>query len=167
MPETQHYDVIIIGSGAGGGTLGLRLAEAGKKVLMLERGNFLPREKENWDPEEVFAKERYTSRDTWYDKQDQPFQPGVHYFVGGATKLYGAALFRFRERDFDQVVHHDGTSPEWAVKYDVFEPYYTQAEQLFHVHGKHGEDPTDPPFSQQLQHPVSYTHLTLPTNREV
>ena len=123
MPDQQHYEVIIIGSGAGGGTLGLRLAQAGKKVLMLERGNFLPREKENWDPEEVFVKERYNSKDTWYDKDDKPFQPGVHYFVGGATKLYGAALYRFRERDFEEVQHHDGISPEWPVKYDTYEPY--------------------------------------------
>ena len=157
MPDQQHYDVIIIGSGAGGGTLGLRLAQAGKKVLMLERGNFLPREKENWDPEEVFVKERYNSEDTWYDKDDKPFQPGVHYFVGGATKLYGAALYRLRERDFEEVQHHDGISPEWPVKYDTYEPYYVQAEQLYHVHGRHGEDPTDPPFSEQLKYePVSH-----------
>jgi choline dehydrogenase-like flavoprotein len=157
MPDTQHYDVIIIGSGAGGGTLGLKLAQAGKKVLMLERGNFLPREKENWDAEEVFLKGRYTSKDIWHDKDGKPFQPGVHYFVGGATKMYGAALFRLREKDFEQVQHHDGISPEWPVKYDTFEPYYSQAEHLFHVHGRHGEDPTDPPFSQQLKYqPVTH-----------
>ena len=115
MPDTQHYDVIIIGSGAGGGTLGLKLAQAGKIVLMLERGNFLPREKENWDAEEVFLKGRYTSKDIWHDKEGKPFQPGVHYFVGGATKMYGAALFRLREKDFEQVKHHDGISPEWPV----------------------------------------------------
>ena len=82
---------------------------------------------------------------------------GVHYFVGGATKLYGAALFRFRENDFGTVQHHDGVSPEWPVKYDTWEPYYTQAEDLFHVHGHHGDDPTDPRFSQQLKHaPVAH-----------
>ena len=122
-------------------------------MLLLERGNYLPREKENWDPEAVFVNERYTSKDIWHDKDDKKFQPGVHYFVGGATKMYGAALFRFRENDFGAVQHHDGVSPEWPVKYDTWEPYYTEAEDLFHVHGHHGDDPTDPRFSQQLKHP--------------
>ena len=100
----SHYDIIIIGTGAGGGTLAFRLASSGKKILLLERGNFLPREKENWDVKEVFVKGRYVSKDTWYDKKDKPFQPGVHYFVGGATKLYGAALFRLRKEDFGESI---------------------------------------------------------------
>ena len=108
---SEHYDVIIVGTGAGGGTLARKLAESGKQILLVERGQFLKREKENWDPEEVFHKERYHSKDTWYDKNDKTFQPGSHYFVGGATKMYGAALFRFRERDFDTVQHEDGVSP--------------------------------------------------------
>ena len=112
----EHYDVIIIGTGAGGGTLVRKLADSGKKILLLERGGFLKREKENWDPDEVFNKERYHSKDTWYDKKGKSFQPGSHYFVGGATKMYGAALFRFRERDFDTVQHEDGVSPEWPLK---------------------------------------------------
>ena len=100
MPESKHYDAIIIGSGAGGGTLALKLSQAGKQVLLLERGNYLPREKENWDPEAVFVNERYTSKDIWHDKDDKKFQPGVHYFVGGATKMYGAALFSTSRKRF-------------------------------------------------------------------
>jgi choline dehydrogenase-like flavoprotein len=141
------YDVIIIGSGAGGGTLAHRLAPSGKRVLILERGDWLPREIENWDAEAVFADNRYVSEDTWYDKDGKAFQPQVHYFVGGATKFYGAALYRLRERDFGELYHLDGVSPAWPVGYDVFEPYYTQAEQLYQVHGVRGEDPTDPPAS--------------------
>ena len=95
-----QYDVIIIGSGAGGGTLAHHLAPSGKRILLLERGDFLPREKQNWDATEVFVKNRYVSTDTWHDDKGKPFQPGVHYFVGGATKMYGAALFRLREQDF-------------------------------------------------------------------
>ncbi len=141
MPE--HYDVIIIGTGAGGGTLAHALAPTGKRILLLERGDFLPREMENWNPEAVFVDGRYISDETWYDADDSPFHPQVHYFVGGATKLYGAALYRLRPQDFGEVAHVDGTSPAWPVTYDEFEPWYTEAEWLYHVHGTRGEDPTE------------------------
>ena len=72
-----------------------------------------------------------------------PFQPQIHYFVGGATKLYGAALYRLRPEDFGELQHHDGLSPAWPISYDELEPYYTQAEHLYEVHGAHGEDPTE------------------------
>ena len=149
----QHYDVIIIGTGAGGGTLAHKLSSSGKNVLLLERGDFMRREKENWDPAEVFQKERYNSEDTWYDKDDKPFHPGAHYFVGGATKMYGAALFRLRLNDFNTVKHEDGLSPEWPVKYDEFEPYYCDAEDLYQVHGQRGEDPTEPEASRPYPFP--------------
>jgi len=110
----EHYDVIIIGTGAGGGTLAYRLAPSGKRILLLERGAFLPREKQNWDVNAVFLENRYVSQDTWYDHRGKPFQPGSHYFVGGATKLYGAALFRMRQEDFGELKHHDGISPGLA-----------------------------------------------------
>lgn len=153
----SHYDIIIIGTGAGGGTLAYRLAPSGKKILLLERGNFLPREKENWDVKEVFVKGRYVSRDTWYDKKDKPFQPGVHYFVGGATKLYGAALFRLRKEDFGELKHYDGISPSWPLSYDDFESYYTEAEHLYNVHGLRGTDPTEPWASAPYKYePVSH-----------
>src|SRR5277367_4762502 len=100
-----HYDAIIIGSGAGGGTLASTLARAGKQILILERGDFLPREKQNWDPEQVFVKGRYVSRDRWLDSDGKPFQPQAHYFVGGATKMFGAALYRLRPQDFGEVAH--------------------------------------------------------------
>src|SRR4051794_15763347 len=149
----NHYDVIVIGSGAGGGTLVHRLAPSGKRVLLLERGDWLPREPHNWSAADVFADNRYVSPDTWYDAHDKPFQPQVHYFVGGATKLYGAALYRLREEDFGALEHYDGTSPAWPVGYDVFEPYYTQAERLYQVHGARGEDPTEPYASAPYPHP--------------
>ena len=142
-----HYDVIIIGSGAGGGTLAHRLAPSGKKVLILERGDWLPREARNWHVEDVFGLNRYVSTETWYLPDGKPFQPQVHYFVGGATKLFGAALYRLRKEDFGAMQHHDGISPAWPVGYDEFEPYYTQAEILYQVHGERGTDPTEPPSS--------------------
>ena len=142
---SKHYDVIIIGTGAGGGTLAHRLAPSGKRILLLERGGFLPREKENWDVTQVFVENRYISKDTWYDRKGKSFQPGVHYFVGGATKMYGAALFRLRKEDFGELKHHDGLSPAWPIRYEDLEPYYTEAEKLYHVHGERGVDPTEPP----------------------
>jgi choline dehydrogenase-like flavoprotein len=150
---SDDYDVIIIGSGAGGGTLAHRLAPSGRRVLILERGDWLPREIENWSAQSVFVDNRYVSADTWYDAHGKPFQPQIHYFVGGATKFYGAALYRLRERDFGELKHHDGISPAWPVGYDAFEPYYSQAEQLYQVHGQRGEDPTDPPASAPYPFP--------------
>ena len=102
----------------------------------------------------MFVDNRYVSPDTWYDEKGKAFQPGVHYFVGGATKLYGAALYRLRKEDFGELHHHDGISPAWPVSYDVFEPYYTLAEQHYEVHGARGEDPTEPPASAPYPHPA-------------
>lgn len=148
-----HYDVIIIGSGAGGGTLANTLAKTGKNILLLERGGFLPRERENWSPEAVFQQGRYISPDTWYDRHNRAFQPQSHYFVGGATKMYGAALFRLRPQDFGVMTHSDGTSPAWPISYDDMEQWYSQAEQMYQVHGNHGEDPTEGHWSKQYPHP--------------
>jgi len=150
---TERYDLIIIGTGAGGGTLAHRLAPSGKRILLLERGDFLPRERENWDSTAVFVHGKYQAKETWYDKQGQSFHPGIHYWVGGNTKMYGAALFRLRKEDFGEIKHHGGISPSWPLSYDDFEPYYCEAEHLYHVHGEHGVDPTDPPVSRPYAYP--------------
>jgi choline dehydrogenase-like flavoprotein len=149
----ENYDVIIVGSGAGGGTLAHTLAPSGKRILLLERGDFLPRETENWDPGPVFVDGRYISPDTWYDADGKPFQPQVHYYVGGATKMYGAALYRLRPEDFGEIKHADGLSPAWPLSYDEFEPWYSRAESLYQVRGVHGEDPTEGHWSQQYPWP--------------
>ncbi len=150
---TDRYDVIIVGSGAGGGTLAHTLAPSGKKILLLERGDFLPRELENWDATAVFVDGRYISPDTWYDAGGKAFQPQVHYYVGGATKMYGAALYRLRPADFGEIKYSDGISPAWPLDYADLEPYYTRAEWLYQVHGNHGEDPTEGPYSKQYPWP--------------
>ena len=150
----DSYDVIIIGSGAGGGTLARHLAPSGKRILLLERGDWLPREPQNWSAADVFVDNRYVSEDTWYDGDGKPFQPQVHYCVGGATKLYGAALYRFRKEDFGELRHHGGVSPAWPISYEDMEPYYTKAEQLYQVHGARGEDPTEPPASAPYPFPA-------------
>jgi choline dehydrogenase-like flavoprotein len=150
----SDYDVIVIGSGAGGGTLVRHLAPSGKRILLLERGDWLTREPQNWLARSVFVENRYVSPDTWYDGEGRPFQPQVHYFVGGATKLYGAALYRLRAEDFAEQRHHDGISPAWPIGYDELEPYYTLAEQRYEVRGARGEDPTEPPSSAPYPHPA-------------
>ena len=150
---SNHYDVIIIGTGAGGSTLAHRLAPTGKKILVLERGDFLPREKANWSALEVYQKERYHTDEHWYDQDGKAFRPQTGYWVGGNTKVYGAALLRFRERDFTKVIHKDGISPAWELNCQDFEPYYTQAEKLYDVHGNRGEDPTEPPCSTPYPYP--------------
>jgi choline dehydrogenase-like flavoprotein len=151
----SSYDVIVIGSGAGGGTLVRHLAPSGKRILLLERGDWLRREPHNWSAADVFVDNRYISADTWYDAETaKAFQPQVHYFVGGATKLYGAALYRLRKEDFGELRHHDGISPAWPIGYDEMEPYYTAAERLYQVHGSRGEDPTEPPSSAPYPFPA-------------
>ncbi len=149
----DRYDVIVIGSGPGGGTMAHALASTGKRILILERGDYLKREQANWDTEEVFIHARYQADETWYSSDGKTFAPGLHYFVGGNSKVYGAILFRLRERDFHGVQHPDGVAPEWPVKYDEFEPYYQQAEEFFQVRGVRGEDPTEPPAPKPYKFP--------------
>ena len=139
--ESDHYDVLVVGSGPGGATTAARLAETGKRVLLLERGGFLPRERDNWDSSAVFGDAKYTADETFYDGRDRPFRPELHYYVGGNSKVYGAALLRLLPADFGEVRHHDGVAPAWPLDYDDLEPYYARAEHLFWVHGRHGEDP--------------------------
>jgi choline dehydrogenase-like flavoprotein len=138
------YDAIIIGTGAGGGTLALHLAQAGKRILVLERGGFLPQEKLNWDTSAVFLQNRYHTTETWSDKDDKPLHPQQAYYVGGQTKVYGAAMFRMRAEDFGELHHQGGLSPAWPITYADMEPFYTRAEELFHVHGDLGNAPSVP-----------------------
>ena len=151
---STHYDVIIIGSGAGGGTLFSALAPTGKRILLLERGGYVPREKANWSTRAVNLEGRYNTTEVWRDGDGRDLHPHTNYYVGGNTKFYGAALFRLRREDFGEVKHHGGISPAWPIEYEDLEPYYTRAEQLYHVHGERGVDPTDPPASAPYPHPA-------------
>ena len=144
---TDHYDVIVIGSGAGGGTLTHALAPTGKRIL-------LPREPQNWDSKSVWVDLRYHNSGNWTDASTgEEFPPKQNYYVGGNTKVYGAILFRFRERDFRQIQHVDGVSPAWPLSYADFEPWYTRAEHLYHVHGQRGADPGEPPSAAPYRYP--------------
>jgi choline dehydrogenase-like flavoprotein len=147
MTPAHHDDVVIVGSGMGGGTLAWALRDCGAKVLLLERGGFLPTEPENWSAAAVFGENRYKAKEQWRDARGDWFSPGVHYFVGGNTKVYGAALPRLRQVDFGEIQHAGGISPAWPISYDDLAPYYDRAERLYWVHGEAGADPTDPPRS--------------------
>jgi choline dehydrogenase-like flavoprotein len=154
MTTSMHYDVIIIGTGAGGGTLLHRLAPTGKRILVVERGDYVRREKDNWDSRAVNVTAKYHTKEVWKDKEGRPLHPHTNYYVGGNTKFYGAALFRLRERDFQEIGHHGGVSPAWPISYRDLEPYYTQAEHLYAVHGNRGEDPTEPPAGSPYCYPA-------------
>ena len=144
MNNGSDFDFIIIGSGAGGGTLAYHLAPNGKKILLIERGPFVPREKENWNSLEVNAHARYNTKELWRNADGTELHPHTNYYVGGNKKFYGAALFRLREEDFGEIKHFGGTSPAWPISYSELEPYYGEAESIYHVHGAVGEDPTEP-----------------------
>jgi choline dehydrogenase-like flavoprotein len=140
----QQPDVLVIGSGIGGGTLASRLVQHGLHVTILERGGFLPQEAENWNVNAVFRELRYVPTESWVDKDGNTFRPGTYYYVGGSSKMFGAVMLRLREADFKEMVHEDGISPEWPIKYPHLEPYYTLAEKMYCVHGEAGLDPTEP-----------------------
>ena len=152
MP-TDHCDVLVVGSGPGGATTAARVAETGRRVLLLERGDFLPRERDNWSSRAVFGEAKYTADETFYDVRDRPFRPELHYYVGGNSKVYGAALFRLLPADFGEIRHPGGVAPAWPLNYGDMEPYYVRAEHLYWVHGKHGEDPFAGRSSQDYRYP--------------
>jgi len=153
MSQANHFDVVIIGTGAGGGTLAYALAPSGKRILVLERGDYVPRELDNWNTRAVNVEGKYNTKEVWRDKDGEELHPHTNYYVGGNTKFYGAALFRLRREDFGELRHHGGISPAWPIRYEEMEPYYTKAEQLYQVHGERGVDPTEPPASAPYPFP--------------
>lgn len=144
-PDIVETDIAIIGSGMGGGTLAYALRDKDAQVLIIEQGDFLPIERENWSFDAVHTEGRYKNSAAWRDETTgNDFVPGNYHYVGGSTKLYGATLPRFRESDFGEIKHVDGVSPAWPIDYADLEPYYGEAEKMFWVHSNKGEDPTDP-----------------------
>ena len=154
------WDLIIIGTGAGGGTLAHALAGTGARILLVERGDFVPQEPENWDPAAVWKDLRYRAREFWRDERGTAFRPYTHYCVGGNTKFWGAVLYRLRRSDFEAVEHADGVSPAWPIQYDALEPWYERAERLYSVCGAAGMDPTEPPRG-------SFPHPPAPHSAEM
>ena len=150
------FDLVIIGSGAGGGTVARALASSGARILILERGGFVPQEPENWDPTAVWKHLRYRTTERWLDRNGRPFLPYTHYCVGGNTKFWGSVLYRLRKEDFEAVEHLGGVSPAWPIDYATLEPYYERAERLYQVHGAAGDDPTEPPRGPYPHPPIPH-----------
>jgi choline dehydrogenase-like flavoprotein len=153
---TERFDIIIIGSGAGGGTVAHALAGSSARILVLERGDFIPQEAENWDPEAVWKHLRYRTTERWIDRRGREFQPYTHFCVGGNTKFWGSVLYRLRREDFQAVDHADGVSPAWPVDYETMVPFYERAERLYQVRGQHGVDPSEPPRGPYPHPPVPH-----------
>ena len=149
----ESYDVVIVGAGVGGGAMANRLAQAGASVLVIERGNYLPREADNWSVKAVFHDKKYTAKETWRDREGQPFNPSTYYYVGGNSKFFGAATVRFRAQDFEALEHEAGVAPAWPIRYAELAPYYDIAERLMGTHGLAGADPIEPPRSGPMPHP--------------
>ncbi|MEM9392611.1 MAG: GMC family oxidoreductase [Pseudomonadota bacterium] len=140
----MQADVLIIGSGMGGATLAAALAPTGARIVILERGERLQASPKTRDPFSVFKFGTFRSGETWDTPDGKAFDPGNYYMVGGNSKFYGAVMFRYREADFAEIAHLDGTSPAWPVAYDVFAPWYDAAEEMYAVRGARGLEPTDP-----------------------
>ena len=156
---SHTFDIVIIGSGAGGGTMARELAETGAKILIVERGGFIPQEEHNWNPSSVWKDLRYRTTETWLDERGQPFRPYTHYCVGGNTKFWGTVMYRLRPEDFREMEHADGVSPAWPIDYDTLAPYYDRAERIYEVHGQHGIDPTEPPRGPYPFPPVPHSRV--------
>jgi choline dehydrogenase-like flavoprotein len=156
---TNTFDLVIIGSGAGGGTMARALADTGARILVLERGDFVPQEDQNWSPDAVWRQLRYRTTETWLDESGTPFRPYTHYCVGGNTKFWGTVMYRLRPEDFGEVEHVDGVSPAWPIDYATLAPYYDRAEQMYGVHGEAGADPTEGPRGPYPQPPVPHARV--------
>jgi len=156
MP-TERYDIIIVGTGAGGGTIAHALSDSPARILIVERGDFVPQEDENWNPEAVWKHSRYQTKERWVDHRGREFRPYTHYNVGGNTKFWGSVLYRLRREDFEPLEHMEGVSPGWPIDYDTLAPYYERAERVYHVHGELGTDPTEPARAEFPHAPIPHS----------
>jgi choline dehydrogenase-like flavoprotein len=154
-------DILIIGSGMGGATLAAGLAPSGRRIVILERGERLVDGPEARDPAAIFQRGHFKPKETWRDAEGRAFNPGNYACVGGNTKFYGAVLLRYREADFAPLQHMGGVTPGWPIDYDVLEPFYSRAEQLYRVRGDAAGDPTEPPRS------VPYPFAPVPDEPDI
>lgn len=123
----EHFDVIIIGSGAGGSAAAYRLAKTGKRILIVEKGEPLPLDGSTLDVEQVFRRAAFKSKEPWRDGQGRTVTPEEYFNLGGKTKWYGAALLRFQPHEFEADPGHEYLG--WRISYADLEPYYREAEE--------------------------------------
>ncbi len=146
-------DILIIGSGMGGATLAAALAPSGRRIVILERGEYLRDCPEARDPWAVFGSGHFSPKESWQDAAGGVFQPNNYYHPGGNSKFYGAVLMRYRAEDFRPLKHMGGTAPGWPMSYAELEPDYQAAEEMYQVRGASGEDPTEPAHSRPYPFP--------------
>ena len=132
----------------GGATMASALADSGRRILVLERGDYLQPSAHDRNDRSIFIDGHFRPEETWLDGEGKAFNPGNYYCVGGNSKFFGAVFLRYRKEDFDPLDHMGGTTPGWPIAYEDLEPYYCQAEYLFKVRGQIGEDPSEPPHSK-------------------
>ena len=157
------YDVIIIGTGAGGGTLARHLAPSGKRILMLERGDWLPREPQNWLAQDVFVDNRYVSRGhvVRRGRQGRSSRRSTTSWAARPSSTARRSTGCARE-DFGELSTTTASRPRGRSRYDELEPYYTKAEQLYEVHGARGEDPTEALASAPYPFPARLARAAHP-----
>lgn len=131
MRDDQPFDVVIVGSGAGGSAAAWRLATAGLKVALVEKGGELPQDGSTLDVKAVVHEGRYKAREPWRDRDGRPFEPEEWFNVGGKTRWYGAALLRYAPTEFAAEPAHQCRG--WPVAYADLRDHYAQAEHMLGV----------------------------------
>jgi choline dehydrogenase-like flavoprotein len=150
------YDLIVIGSGFGGALAAAPAVRAGRRVLMIEAGDWVPRGPHNWTADGFADRAPFYSHASAFE-DNTPHGPsplGTYLNVGGASVVYGGVGLRLRQADFEPITEIDGQSGAvWPYRYAELEPYYAQAEQWLGVSGDATGDPTAPPRSTPFPHP--------------
>jgi choline dehydrogenase-like flavoprotein len=125
------YDVIIVGSGAGGAAAAYRLTLSGLTVLILEKGLQLPHDGSTMNNERVVTRGEFLSKEPWTDGRGRAICPQEHFNLGGKTKWYGAAVLRYAPEEFRPDEGHGARG--WPIRHDELIPYYEEAEELLGV----------------------------------
>jgi choline dehydrogenase-like flavoprotein len=133
MTNSSRYQAIIVGSGAGGSAAAFRLARAGLRVALIEKGGSLPKDGSTLDFNRVVHEGAFKSREQWRDGQGRVFCPEEYFNLGGKTKWYGAALLRYGRHEFADEAAFQCAG--WPITYDELAPYYEEAERLLGVRG--------------------------------